>query len=215
MKIYTKINKSVNRQLLHEIVSFVNYLLKLTKLQLPLKLHNVNQFISFIKFFCQSTWRFINTPLEILHLYAKCPLNLKICIFFLILDSKDIKDKQLRINFNILYSTILQVIMMKNSQAITPRNDSQVAIFSLVFVSFLNNAIISESTSLSDLSHLHRLQIFVAKHHKHLYTYAPTNLTKHHLTMIYDEYSCSRWLGSWYIIFLAKELRNIAEKWGL
>jgi len=35
-------------------------------------------------------------PLEILHLCAKCPLNLKIYIFF-ILNSKDIKSKQLTI----------------------------------------------------------------------------------------------------------------------
>ena len=34
--------------------------------------------------------------------------NLKINIFFLILDSKDIKDKQLTVNFNTLNSTILQ-----------------------------------------------------------------------------------------------------------
>jgi len=36
-------------------------------------------------------------------------MNLKIYIFFLIFDSKDVKGKQLTANFNTLNSTILQL----------------------------------------------------------------------------------------------------------
>ena len=43
---------------------------------------------------------FCKYPLEVLHLCAKCLLNLKIYISFLILDSKDIRDKQLTVSFN-------------------------------------------------------------------------------------------------------------------
>jgi len=42
----------------------------------------------------------LQIPPEDLHLCAKCPPNLKIYIFFLILDSKDIKVKQLAVSFN-------------------------------------------------------------------------------------------------------------------
>ena len=46
------INFEGNRQLRTQIVSFVNYPFKLTKLQLRMKLHNVNQFTSSVQFFC-------------------------------------------------------------------------------------------------------------------------------------------------------------------
>jgi len=48
-------------------------------------------------------------PFEILHLFAKCSLNLKIYIFFLILDSKDIKSKHLTVSFDTLNSTSIHV----------------------------------------------------------------------------------------------------------
>jgi len=59
---------------------------------------------------------FCKYPPKVLHLCAKCPPNLKIYIFFLSI-SKDIKVKQLTVNFNNLNFTILQSkIHTKNSQ---------------------------------------------------------------------------------------------------
>jgi len=57
-------------------------LIKINKTSITSKLYNFNQFTPSVKFFWVNMM-FCKYPPEVLHLCAKCPLNLKIYIFFL------------------------------------------------------------------------------------------------------------------------------------